>query len=234
MKLIVEKPLAPEAFEARELTESVGGINLKSLYLEGPMLGAESLNQNQRIYDLNGMSEAVDIYDRLMIKTDRAIGEMNHPESPDVNMERCTHLITSLRRDNNTFIGKARVMQGHPFGDMIAALVRNGVRVGMSSRALGEIMPLGDGTSRVVALDIRAIDTVHNPSFQSAFVNGVMESCDFFLNAKSGRFEMAVEHLKKNMSKLPTKQNLKEELLLQNMTEFFSELKKASISNVKI
>lgn len=230
MKLIIEKPLAPEAFEASEITESVGGINLKSLYLEGPMLGAEALNQNQRIYDLGGMTEAVDIYDRLMIKTQRAIGEMNHPDSPDVNMERCTHLITSLRRDGNTFIGKARVMQGHPFGDMIAALVRNGVRVGMSSRALGEIIQLGDGTSRVGAMDLRAIDAVHNPSFQSAFVNGVMESCEFFMNAKSGRYEQVVEKLQKDMSKLPIKQNLKEEALLQNMKEFFTGLKKASLT----
>lgn len=222
MKLIVEKPILPDAFEYKELTESVSGR--KSLIIQGPMMGAEMVNKNQRDYSLDGMIEAVEIYRENFISQALSVGELNHPERIDINYERATHLITELTRDKTVFYGKAKVLEGHPMGDIVASLVRNGVRVGMSSRALGEIMTLPSGITRVVKMNLRAIDAVSDPSFPTAYVNGIMESTNFVLNA-DGRFAPVYDNFHKSMETIPTKSNLREEYLMTNIRKFFDELK---------
>lgn len=226
MKLIIEKPLVDiQAYAISEITESTG---LKCLHVEGPMLGAEVDNKNNRNYALPGMIEAVNEYRETMIKTGLSVGELNHPESPAINYERATHLVTELRQEGNVFIGKAKILQGVHFGDLVAGLIRNGVKVGMSSRALGEIQPMGNGVDRVVRMHLRAIDAVSDPSFSKAFVNGIMESCEFVKRQGENVYIPVYERFEKRYNDVPKHNtNLKDEAIIQNIEAFFKELREA-------
>ena len=161
------------------------------------------------------------------------MGELNHPESPDVNPERATHLVTELNQQGNIFYGKAKILST-PMGHIVKCLMNDGVTLGVSSRALGEwsdVVVNGVTVHRVNNMILRAIDIVSDPSFSKAYVNGIMESCEFVLNETNGVYEPVYDNFKKSVKKMPIKAKIKEEHLIKVFDEFLKSLGKINKGN---
>ena len=149
------------------------------------------------------MIEEVARYEKEMIKADRAMGELNHPTSADVDLERACHMVTELTQDGNVFYGKSKILTT-PCGQIVRSLINDGVKVGMSSRALGTLEE-GKGHNTVKNMKLVAIDCVADPSYPKAFVNGILESKQWVL-AEDGKYEEHYDNFTSSISKLPKKE----------------------------
>ena len=168
MKLITEN-----INEVRVLTEEKGGV--KSLFIEGPFLVAETKNRNGRVYPSQTMAKEVNRYNEEYISKNRAFGELGHPDSPTINLDRVSHLITSLKQEGNHWIGKAKILET-PMGKIAKSLMEGGATLGVSSRGMGSLKEM-NGVN-VVQPDFylaTAADIVADPSAPGAFVQGIME-----------------------------------------------------------
>jgi hypothetical protein len=218
-RLLVETPAPEEQFEyILEEKNSKGAANL---YIKGPYMMAEGVNKNNRSYDLKEMSREVNRYNEEFIKNNRAMGELNHPTAADVNLERACHLVTELKQDGNVFYGRSKVLTT-PMGMIVRSLVQDGVKVGMSSRALGKLEEQDNGIQRVTEMRLVAIDCVADPSFPKAFVNGILESKEYVI-AQDGRFEELYDSFSNKISTLPKKDL--ELYLKEQIASFFKKMK---------
>tara|TARA_A100001515_G_scaffold124672_1_gene109023 strand:+ start:9002 stop:9670 length:669 start_codon:yes stop_codon:yes gene_type:complete len=220
LNLIVETPAPKEEFEY--IVEEGNSKDSKNFYIKGPYMMAEGVNRNKRIYPLEEMQKEVERYQNTMVDTGRAMGELNHPTTADVDLERACHLVTEMSQDGNVFHGKSKVLST-PTGLIVRSLINDGVRVGMSSRALGQLIPESgtEGVNRVKDFKLVAIDCVADPSFPKAFVNGILESKQYVVN-KYGQFEEAYDNFEKTISNLPLKN--RDEFLKTNMLKFIKGL----------
>lgn len=216
-RLLVEEP----TYEVSYVIEEKNRNSPSKLKIKGPMLLAAEANKNKRIYPMNLMAEEVNRYTKEMIANQRSTGELNHPQSPEINLERVCHLVTDLTQKGNIWEGESTVLST-PMGNIVRALVLDGVRLGVSSRALGRPVPQGDGVDRVEDFRLVAIDVVADPSVPSAFVNGILESKQWTLN-ENGDFAPVFETFEKNISKLPLKG--KEQFLKEQIISFINTLK---------
>lgn len=172
MKLITEK-----VEDVQVLTEEKNGK--KKLYIEGTFLQGEIKNRNGRMYPLATLEREVSKYNESFIKSGRALGELGHPEGPTVNLDRASHLITSLVQEGNNFRGRARILET-PMGNIAKNLLDEGVKLGVSSRGIGSLKETNG--CKVVADDYMlatAADIVADPSAPDAFVEGIMEGKDW-------------------------------------------------------
>jgi hypothetical protein len=162
--------------EVQILQESRSEGKAPSWYIQGVFLQADVVNRNRRIYPKNIMESEVARYTNDYVRTNRAVGELSHPDSPAVNLDKITHIIEDIRQEGTDFIGKARIL-GTPCGSIVAALLEGGVQLGVSSRGSGSVRSDKQGIS-VVQKDysMKAIDIVYSPSAPAAFVEGLMES----------------------------------------------------------
>jgi hypothetical protein len=178
MKLISEQ-WADDVNYLVEINEKTGK---KDVYIEGVMLQTEVKNKNGRIYPKEIMAKEVARYTKEYINEKRAYGELGHPEGPTINLERTSHLITSLKEDGNNFIGKAKVLST-PMGEIVKNLLDDGARLGVSSRGMGSLkQSKREGGTQLVQSDFQlatAADIVADPSAPDAFVNGVMEGVEW-------------------------------------------------------
>jgi len=198
-KLLVEKT-DPSEFEY--IVEEKNNKSESRLYIKGPYMMASEVNKNKRIYDLDNMVQEVTRYQKEMIMTDRAMGELNHPTTAEVDLERACHIVTEMKQDGNVFYGKSKVLQT-PCGIIVKQLVTDGVRVGMSSRALGKIDQETDSeVGHVTEMKLVAIDCVADPSYSDAFVNGILESKQWILNS-CGDFEEHFDKFEESLKRLP-------------------------------
>jgi len=220
LNLIVESPAPKEEFEY--IVEEGNSKGSQNFFIKGPYMMAEDVNRNKRIYSLNEMQTEIKRYEDTMVSTGRAMGELNHPTTADVDLERACHLVTEMTQDGNVFYGKSKVLST-PTGLIVRSLINDGVRVGMSSRALGQLIPESgqDGVSRVQDFKLVAIDCVADPSFPKAFVNGILESKQYVVNAY-GQFEEAYDTFEKNISTMPLKN--KDAFLKENIIKFLKTL----------
>ena len=142
------------------------------------------------------MDKEVQRYTEQMINTKRALGELNHPTSAEINPERACHIIESLRKEGNYYIGRSKILSS-PIGNLVKSLLLDGVKLGVSSRALGTLAE-EDGTkgNRVSNLHLICVDVVSDPSVHTAFVEGVLESKTFVLN-NDGTCKECQDHLLK-------------------------------------
>jgi len=178
----------------------------KKLYIEGTFLVGDQVNRNNRMYKMNTLRNEVARYTEEYIKTNRALGELGHPDTPTLNLERVSHKIVSLSEDGNTFYGKALILET-PYGQIVRNFIDNGVNLGVSSRALGSVIQTREGYN-LVQDDLRlatAADIVADPSAPGAFVEGIMENKEWvFVN---GHFvESDISHAKKQIQKASSKQ----------------------------
>lgn len=168
MKLITET-----VFETKILTEEKNGV--KSLYIEGPFLVANRVNKNLREYKLPLLQREVARYNEEYVAKNRAFGELGHPDTPTINLDRVSHLISSLKQEGSVFVGKAKILET-PNGKIAKALLEGGATLGVSSRGLGSLKQ--ENGVNVVQDDFylaTAADIVADPSAPGAFVQGIME-----------------------------------------------------------
>lgn len=153
----------------------------KSLHITGPFIQMDVVNGNGRLYPSEYIPAQIEKYIAEKITTGRAVGELNHPNHPEVNYERACIKITELTRNGSDYIGKAKVLESLPLGQIVAGLLREGVKIGVSSRALGSLKTRADGV-KIVQPDYRlmtAADVVSEPSAPDALVTAIMESKDW-------------------------------------------------------
>mgnify|MGYP003650324426 CR=1 FL=1 len=154
----------------------------KFWYVEGIFAQAEVVNNNNRMYPKGILLRECNKFINEQINTNRAVGELNHPESPSINYENVTHKIESLEEDGNDFVGKARISRKGK-GEIIGGLLEMGVTVAMSSRALGSVKKKNSIYEIQDNLMLRTFDIVSDPGAPEAFMNGIMENVEYkFLN----------------------------------------------------
>jgi len=217
-KLIVETPTNNNDFEY--IVEEKNANQPRNYYIKGPFMMAEGANRNRRIYSLNEMKTEVDRYTREMIKEGRAMGELNHPTTADVDLTRACHIITELKQDGNVFYGKSKILST-PTGLIVRSLIEDGVKIGVSTRGLGQLVAESNGVNRVKDFRLVAVDVVADPSFDKAFVNGILESKQYVLEA-DGSFAELYDKFEKGISTLPLKN--KDEYLRQTILSFINKL----------
>lgn len=215
-KLLVEEP----TYEVKYLIEEQNRNTPSNMYIKGPFLMANEANRNKRVYPLEEMVREVSRYDKEMIKQNRATGELNHPQSPEINLERACHMVTELTQEGNIFTGKSKILST-PVGQVVRSLILDGVKLGVSSRALGRV-DADKGINRVSDFRLVAIDVVADPSVPTAFVNGILESKQWVL-MDNGEFEPVYENFEKKISNLP-KTN-KDQYLKEQIIIFINSLK---------
>ena len=217
-KLIVETPADNNEFEY--IVEEKNANEPRNFYIKGPYMMAEGANRNKRIYSLHEMQTEVNRYTTEMIKTGRSMGELNHPTTADVDLGRACHLVTEFTQDGNIFYGKSKVLST-PTGLIVRSLISDGVKVGMSTRGLGQLVQESTGLNRVKDFRLVAIDCVADPSFSKAFVNGILESKQYVLT-KDGSFEEIYDNFEDNISNLPRKN--KDNYLRKLVIDFINKL----------
>ena len=148
----------------------------KNYFIEGVFMQANVKNRNGRVYPKEILEKEVKRYEKNYIKQSRAFGELGHPDGPTVNLERVSHMITELKQDGNNFHGRAKIMDT-PYGKIVKNLIDEGARLGVSSRGMGSLKPVGRDIQQVQDdfYLATAADIVADPSAPAAFVNGVME-----------------------------------------------------------
>jgi hypothetical protein len=158
----------------------------KDLYIEGVFLQSEMANRNNRIYPKAVMEKEVTRYMKEYVDSKRAFGELGHPEGPTINLDRVSHIITSLREDGNNYIGRAKILNT-PMGNIVRGLIEGGAQLGVSSRGMGTLKER-DGGINEVQNDFylaTAADIVADPSAPDAFVQGIMENKEWmFVNGQ--------------------------------------------------
>ena len=149
--------------------------------IEGVFMQADKKNRNGRIYDKSILEGAVDKYVTEQVKTGRAVGELNHPEGPTINLDKVSHKITELRFEGSDVIGKASILNT-PMGNIVTGLLEGGVKLGVSSRGMGTLVNK-QGVSHVGKdFMLSTVDIVQDPSAPEAFVNGIMEGVEWVWN----------------------------------------------------
>jgi len=217
LKLITQAPIT-EGLDY--LIEEGSKDKPSSLYVTGVYMVAEEKNRNNRIYSREEMEKEVKRYNEEFVTKNRALGELEHPQSATVNSERACHLITELRMDGNKVIGKSKVLNT-PMGQVMKSLILDGFHFGMSSRALGTLNNK-DGVNYVENMKLITIDAVADPSAPGAFVDGILESKSFVLN-KNGTFEELYDEFGSKVASLPRKD--KDLYLREQIIKFINGIK---------
>ena len=160
--------------EVKYLTEGEDGE--KALHIQGPFLVSEKQNKNGRVYPKHILRKEVDRYMKEFVKTKRAFGELGHPETPTINLDRVSHMIVDLTEDGDSWIGKAKILDT-PMGKIARNLIEGGAQLGVSSRGMGSLKSI-DGVNYVQPdyYLATAADLVADPSAPGAFVHGIMEN----------------------------------------------------------
>ena len=193
----------------------------KKYAIEGIFASSEQKNRNGRIYKRDVMENAVNKYIDEQVSKGRAVGELNHPEGPTINLDKVSHKIDSLDWKGNDVIGKATILNT-PMGKIVEGLLEGGVRVGVSTRGMGSLQR-GNGAMTVGPdFMLNAVDIVQDPSAPNAFVNGVMEGVEWVWN--NGIIEaQTIEQMETEIKKAPRKDLY--EVQVREFKNFLSLLK---------
>jgi hypothetical protein len=185
----------------------------KQYFIEGVFLQSALTNRNGRSYPEHIMDKEVGRYMQETVRQNRAYGELGHPDSPSINLDRVSHLIVDLRKEGTNYIGKAKILDT-PMGQIAKGLLDGGANLGVSSRALGSLQMNKEGV-QVVQDDFMlstAADIVADPSAPDAFVRGIMESREWVF--VDGKFvEKHIDEVKSFIKKTSSK-NLDEAKLI--------------------
>ena len=171
----------------------------KNLFIEGIWLQADIKNKNGRCYPMTVMEREVNRYTNDYINKGRAMGELSHPDGPQINLDRVSHRIVSLRREGSNFVGRAMITDT-PMGNIARGLIESGVQLGVSSRGMGSlkerngVMEVQEDFHLATAGDI-----VADPSAPSAFVNGIYEGVEWIYNSAGVLVEKQLEEVKNDM-----------------------------------
>lgn len=168
----------------------------KKYSIQGVFLQAEQKNRNGRVYPASILEREVARYTSEYINNKRSMGELNHPKDPAVNPERACHLVESLTRQGDNWIGRSKVLST-PKGMIVRNLLDDGVQLGVSSRGLGTITERSGVSMVNEDYYMNCIDVVSDPSAHEAWVNGIFEGKEFYM----GDDEQFIEKVKKHIDK---------------------------------
>ncbi len=216
MKLIKE-----EVNEISFLTEMNEKTGKKEMFIEGIFMQAEQKNKNGRVYPFGVLNKEVDRYNNEYVAKNRAFGELGHPDSPTINLDRVSHMITKLYPDGNNFIGKAKILDT-PNGNIVKNLLDGGASLGVSTRGVGSLKPANG--YQLVQDDFKlatAADVVADPSAPNAFVEGIMENAEWILT-EHGWQQVHVDRAKKMIRE--ASKNEIETVTLRLFEHFISKL----------
>jgi hypothetical protein len=195
----------------------------KEYFIEGIFLQSELKNRNGRMYPESVMDKEVGRYIKESVDKNRAYGELGHPDTPSINLDRVSHMIVSLRKEGTNYIGKAKILET-PMGMIARGLLDGGANLGVSSRALGSLQTNNEGV-QIVQDDFMlstAADIVADPSAPDAFVRGIMESKEWVF--VDGKFvEQHIEEAQRSIRKASSR-NL-EEAKIYAFQKFLSKIR---------
>lgn len=207
-KLIIESPL----YDIEPVMEKTNRDSEPRLHVTGHYIMLDETNKNKRKYKSEDTVPAIEQFKREMIDTGRAGGTLNHESSADVDLTKLCHKIISLERDEkrpNLYIGKSVVLST-PSGKIYESLLNDGLRTGMSTRMLGQVIE-ESGISVVKAPVLISVDSVYDPSIGGAlgdkdvgFVNGILENKEYIIS-DDGKIAEAYDKLEKNLAKYPSR-----------------------------
>jgi hypothetical protein len=216
MKLITE-----EVSQVEFITEEKNGK--KTMYIEGIFLQGDICNRNGRMYPMATLSREVNRYNETFVQKGRALGELGHPDGPTVNLDRVSHMITSLTAEGNNFVGKAKILDT-PMGNIAKSLLGEGVKLGVSSRGIGSLVEKNG--VRYVADDFMlatAADIVADPSAPDAFVQGIMEGKEWVWEGGILK-EKAAEMTRQRVESYTKQRRLSEQKKLKLLNDYLSNL----------
>ena len=193
------------------ITEAAG--NKKNMYISGIFMQANKKNRNGRVYPKSVMEKAVQNYTETQINKGRAVGELNHPDGPTINLDKVSHLITELKWDGDNVIGKAKILDT-PMGMIAKGLMEGGVQLGVSSRGMGSLISKNGVNMVGEDFMLNTVDIVQDPSAHEAFVNGIMEGVDWIYDERHGVFTQQVvetqkKYIKENYKKMDTNDSIR-------------------------
>jgi len=213
MKLISEL-----SESVQTLVESAGGK--KTYFIEGIFAQSNKANRNGRIYPKQHMESAMQNFSKL-IESKRAMGELNHPQGPTINLDRVSHLIEKMTWRGDDLIGRAKILDT-PMGQIAQGLLEGGVQLGVSTRGLGSIKTLSTGINEVQGdFVMNTVDIVGDPSAPDAFVNGIMEGVEYYM--QDGKL---VEQTVEEINKAARAKKLNEAKKLELFAKFILEISK--------
>ena len=173
--------LSPEASNV-QIMESKDG---KDLYMQGLFIQGDVKNQNGRVYPKDEIKKAVDSVKERLAKGETVMGELDHPEELQINLDRVSHIIQEMTYDDSNGLGKLKIIET-PMGNIARALLKAGAKLGVSSRGSGNV----DGSGQVSDFDIVTVDIVAQPSAPDAYPKSIYESL-FNMRGGAQMFETA-------------------------------------------
>ena len=204
MKLITE--LVEDVQYIQEAAEGGG----KDYYIEGVFLQSGVKNRNGRVYPGPVLVNECRRYIREYVEKGRALGELNHPTGPTVNLDRVSHMVKNLKESNNDVIGRAKVLNT-PMGNIVKNLINEGAKLGVSSRGMGSLKPRNGYQEVQEDFMLAAIDIVADPSAPNAFVNGIMEGKEWVWD--NGLLKAEVVENYKNTIQKSSSRNLERNMM---------------------
>lgn len=216
MKLIKE-----EIQDVKVLITEEKGTKKKSYVIEGVFMQAEKQNRNGRVYPFDTLRKEVERYNKEYVTKNRALGELGHPDTPSINLDRVSHMITSLKPDGTNFIGKAKILDTN-MGNIVKGLLDGGVQLGVSTRGVGSLKP--HNGYQLVQDDFKlatAADIVADPSAPDAFVQGICENKEWIF--ENGKWKELEFDRAKKMIKQASKSDI-EAVALKLFENYISKL----------
>jgi len=209
--------------EVKYLVEEKEGK--KHYFIEGIIMQGNITNRNGRFYPSDILEKEVNRYNEEYVTKNRAYGELGHPSGPTLNLERVSHMFKSLRREDNNFVGKAKVMDT-PMGNIVKNLISEGASLGISSRGMGSIKENKNGVMEVQSdfFLSTAGDIVADPSAPDAFVRGIMEGVEWVWDnglIKAQRIEQYKQEINRG-----ARQKISEQTAIKVFNQFFQDLSK--------
>lgn len=176
----------------------------KDFFIEGIFMMADQPNRNKRVYESKVLQPAVEKYIEEQVKSGRAVGELNHPDGPTINLDKVSHLITDLRFEGANVIGKAKILNT-PMGQIVKGLLEGGVKLGVSSRGMGSLVEKNGVNYVKDDFHLATVDIVQDPSAPAAFVNGIMEGVEWI--CENGVFKpQEIEKIETEIKRTPKAQ----------------------------
>jgi len=177
----------------------------KDLYMKGIMIQGGVRNANQRVYPVNEIGRAVKTLSEQIEGGYSVLGEVDHPEGLNINLDRVSHMISECWMDGPNGYGKLKILPT-PMGNLVSVMIQNGVKLGVSSRGSGNVSE--DGSGNVSDFEIITVDVVAQPSAPGAYPTAIYEH---LMNARGGMKAYELAQATRNDTK--AQKYLKESLI---------------------
>jgi hypothetical protein len=219
--------LITEVVEDVKVIEEAKEDGKKNLYIEGIFLQGNLTNRNGRRYNTEVLDKEVQRYVKENVEKNRAYGELGHPNGPTINLDRVSHLIESLKRNGDNFIGRAKI-SSTPMGNIVRGLLEDGANLGVSSRGMGSVKESKQGVMEVQDdfYLATAADIVADPSAPDAFVNGIMEGVEWVWEHNK-IVQKTAEEIQEEIEQAARAKRLTQEAKFKSFEKFLNSISKS-------